>query len=230
MRSSLKHWKFTPAFIGLVFLINFSSFSQEAVNFYKGGIIAGTNRRFIISLYQQEQVKVKILSIEGDGIIIREQNGKTRKIDRSIITNIEEIPFNRVGNVGVGYGLQYGLLGFNLDLNLLPIISVTGGFGSTLVAGVGYNAGMKVYFRKLGPVWRPRASVYYGINGLYAEDIGDPDNKKYPGISAGLGQLFLWQQHGLDLNLMYIVSSELWDEYDVSGSKIKISVGYRYAF
>jgi hypothetical protein len=230
MRESMKQLKFRSVFLSLIILINFNSFSQDTINHYKGSIIAGTNRSFIISLYQQEQVKVKILSLEGDGIIIKDKSGNTRKVDRSNIINIEEIPYGKVGNVGVGFGAPYGLLGFNLDLNLLPILSVTGGIGTTIFSGVGYNVGIKAYMRKLGSVWRPRASVYYGINGLYAEDFGDPDNKKYPGFTVGIGQIFLWQQQGFDLDLMYIVSSELWDEHGVPGSKIKIAIGYRYAF
>lgn len=215
-------------FIIFFTLMNINIFSQETVSSYKGGIIAGTSRKFDISFNRQELVRVKILSIDGDQIIIKRINGDKQEIDLNTITNIEEIPSGTIGNVGVGFGIPYGILGFNLELNLLPIISVTGGFGTTIFAGIGYNAGVKGYLRKPGPVWRPRASAYYGINGLYVSDDFEY-SEKYSGVSVGLGQLVLWQEHGFDLDFIYLVTSELWD-YTDSGGKIKISFGYKYAF
>ncbi len=170
--------RFTVVFI----LLNINSFSQENKNSYSGSIIAGTNRRFDISLLGQSTIKAKVLSFNDSEIKIRE-NGRTYDIDRSSITNIKEIPFGTRGNIGVGFGIPYGLLGFNLELNPLPYLGVTGGFGTTIFSGIGYNVGVKTYFRKPGPVWRPRVSVYYGINAIYADDFNDPDNKKYSGVT-----------------------------------------------
>jgi hypothetical protein len=213
----------------LFLLMNISLFSQEHKTKYEGSIIAGTNRLFLIFRAQQEPVKARILSIYKNEVIIKEKNGPTRKITRDQILNIQEVPFGTLGNVGVGFGIPYGTLGFNLEFNLVPYLSLTGGLGTTIFTGVGYNIGLKGYLRKPGPVWRPRISAYYGINGLSAEDFNHPDNEKYSGITAGLGQIFLWQQHGFDLDLMYIVTSGLWDEQE-EGGRIKISIGYRYAF
>ena len=221
---SLKH-----VFIVLILMMNCVVFSQETDSTYNGSIIAGTNRWFIISFNQQKPVKAKILSLDGTGIIIKEKGGNTRKVERSTITNIEDVPYGKLGTFGIGFGLPYGLLGINLEFLVIPYLSVTGGLGTTLFAGLGYNVGIKGYFRKPGPIWRPRASIYYGINGIYAVDFNHPDNKKYSGLTVGLGQIFLWEKHGFDLDLIYIVTSKLWDEHD-GGGKIKISIGYRYAF
>ncbi len=213
----------------LFIIICLGLFSQEAANSYQGSIIAGTNRLFLISFNEGEPVQAKILSIDGDEITILDKNGNTRKVVRTSITNIEDVPFGKLGTFGIGLGAPYGTFGINLEFNVIPYLSITGGIGTTIFAGIGYNIGLKGYFRKPGPVWRPRASIYYGVNGIYAEDFNHPDNKKYSGVTAGIGQLFLWEKHGFDLDLMYIVSSGLWDEHD-GGGKIKISIGYRYAF
>ncbi len=181
-------YKLLSVVIILNLLCNINIFSQETSSTYTGSIIAGTNRMFIINIKQHKSVKAKILSIDGEKILIKEKNGNTKEIIRNTITNIEEIPFGTLGNVGVGFGIPYGVLGFNLELSLLPYLSVTGGFGTTIFTGVGYNVGLKGYFRKPGPVWRPRASVYYGINGMYAKDFNHPDNEKYSGVTVGLGQ------------------------------------------
>ncbi len=225
----MKYLKLYSVFLMLIMLMNVNIFSQETVSPYKGSIIAGTNRMFIISFNKQQTVKAKILSINGDEITIKDKKGNTREVDRNTITKIEQIPFGTLGTVGIGLGVPYGILGFNLEFNVLPVLSVTGGLGTTMFVGIGYNVGLKGYFRKPGPVWRPRVSAYYGINGMYAEDFNDPDNEKYSGLTIGVGQIFLWQQHGFDLDLMYVATSNMPEELD-SGSNIKISFGYRFAF
>jgi len=214
----------------LILISKFTLYSQEAPSPYSGSIIAGTDRNFIISIYQQEPLNVKILSIEDDMIVIKRRDGNTQKIKRNTITKIEEIPFGTIGSAGVGFGVPYGILGINLEIKALPFLSISGGLGTTIFSGVGYSVGARGYFRKPGPVWRPRVSAFYGINGMYAEDFNHPANRKYAGFTAGVGQIFLWQKHGFDLDLMYIINSELYDVHPGSYVRIKINVGYRYAF
>jgi len=213
-----------------VVLISLGIFAQEAAKPYSGGIIAGSNRTFLISFVHQEPVKGKILSLDGDMLTIKSRNGAIQKVDRNSITNISEIPFGTIGSVGAGFGVPYGILGIGVEFNALPILSLNGGLGTTIFSGVGWNVGARAYFRKPGPVWRPRISAFYGINGVYAEDFGDPDNASYAGLTVGLGQLFLWQQHGFDLDLMYIINSELYDVIPGDYVRFKINVGYRFAF
>lgn len=216
--------------INSAFLVSLTVFSQVTEKPYSGGIIAGSDRRFLISQFQQEPIRAKILSIDGDWISIKRRDGTTQKISRNTIKNIEEIPFGTIGSVGAGLGVPYGGWGVNLEMNVLPIISVSGGLGTTIFAGVGWSVGARGYFRTPGPVWRPRVSAFYGINAIYAEDFSDPSNRAYPGLTAGVGQIFLWQRHGFDLDLMYIVNSQYDDIHGGDYVKIKVNVGYRFAF
>lgn len=213
-----------------ILLISFGIFAQEAAKPYSGGIIAGSKRTFLISFMHQEPVKGKILSLDGDMLTIKSRNGSIQTVHRNSITNISEIPFGTTGTVGVGFGVPYGILGVGVEINALPVLSLNGGLGTTIFAGVGWNVGARAYFRKPGPVWRPRISAFYGVNGIYAEDFGHPDNASYTGFTVGVGQLFLWQQHGFDLDLMYIINSELYDIYPGDYVRFKINVGYRFAF
>ena len=153
-----------------ILLASLTVFSQVADKPYSGGIIAGSNRRFIISIFEQEPVKAKILSIDGDWISIKKRDGTIQNISRNAIISIEEIPFGTIGSVGAGLGVPYGAWGINLEINALPILSISGGLGTTIFAGVGWSVGARGYFRKPGPVWRPRVSAFYGINAIYAED------------------------------------------------------------
>lgn len=199
-------------------------------NSYSGGIIAGSNRWFLISFMHQEFVKAKILSLEGDMITLKQRNGKIQVVSRNSIKNIQEIPFGTIGSAGVGLGIPYGVLGLNLELNALPVLSVSAGLGTTIFAGVGWNVGARAYFRKPGPVWRPRLSAFYGTNTAYAVELGDPSNKSYLGLTVGAGQIFLWQNHGFDFDLMYIVNSQYDNEHSADYVRIKINIGYRFAF
>lgn len=213
-----------------MFLISLSISAQEEAKPYAGGIIAGSNRTFLISFLNQEPVKGKILSLDGDMLTIKPRNGNTQTVHRNSIADISEIPFGSIGTVGAGFGVPYGILGVGLEINALPYLSLNGGLGTTIFSGVGWNVGARGYFRKPGPVWRPRISAFYGINGIYAEDFGHPANASYTGVTVGVGQLFLWQQHGFDLDLMYIINSELYDAIPGDYVRIKINVGYRFAF
>jgi hypothetical protein len=226
----MANYKFLTVFIVLSLFMDIHTSCQEVQTLNPVSIIAGSDRNFIINFHEGESVKAKILSINDEKITIREKGENTRTIDRKSISDIEEIPFGTLGTAGVGFGIPYGTLGFNLEIGLLPYLSVTGGLGTTIFTGIGYSAGLKAYFRRPGKTWRPRASVYYGINAVYAEDFNHPANKKYSGWTVGAGQIFLWQHHGFDLDLMYIINSPLWDEYPGEYRKFKISLGYRYAF
>ncbi len=203
--------------------------SQQKSTCYHGSIISGTDRRFKISINGQNTFKAKIIRIDGDDIIINEK-GNTRRINRNTITNIEEIPFGSIGNVGIGFGIPYGILGFNLDINLISYLSVSAGFGTTIFAGIGYATGIKAYIRRPGKIWRPRLSAFYGVNGIYIDNIDTNYNEKFNGITVGVGQLVTWQRHGFDLDFMYLVNSGLYDKYGDDYNRFKISIGYRFSF
>jgi hypothetical protein len=212
----------------LLMVLNISAQEKPIQN--DGDIIAGSNRTFLITFMDDKTVKAKILSQDDDMVTIKRRNGTTQSVNRDYIKFIEEIPIGTIGSVGAGFGIPYGTLGINLEINLLPYLSLSGGLGTTIYAGVGWSVGARGYFRKPGPLWRPRISAFYGINSVYAEDLGNPNNKSYPGFTVGIGQIVLWKRHGFDLDLMYVVNSQIDNEHPEDYSKIKINVGYRFAF
>jgi hypothetical protein len=213
----------------LLMVLNISA--QEEPIQYDGDILAGSNRTYLITFMDDETVKAKILSLDGDMVTIKKRDGTTQMINRDYIKFIEAVPIGTIGSVGAGLGVPYGTLGVNLEINVIPYLSLSGGLGTTVYAGVGWSVGARGYFRKPGHyLWRPRLSAFYGINKIYAEDLGNPNNKRYPGWTVGLGQIVLWKRHGFDLDLMYIVHSQIDNEHTENYSKIKINVGYRYAF
>lgn len=141
---------------------------------------------------------------------------------------------------GVGLGVPYGVLGANVDVNVLPNLNVSAGVGTTVIAGIGYNAGFKYFISPSENKFRPRVSAYYGINGA-AELKGGPSNgkKTYRGLSIGGGFQWMWgdRTSGLDCDIIYLATSgldidKLKDQgYSVTDpGKIKISIGYRRAF
>jgi hypothetical protein len=144
---------------------------------------------------------------------------------------------------GVGLGIPYGIMGVNLDYNVLPYVDLSLGLGTNLIDDMAYNVGVKIYLAPPETCFRPRLSCYYGVNTIvtrenYWGDITDSTN--YNGISLGIGANVSWgtsRRHGLDFDLIYLASTEAdidqlkVDGYDTSGwDDIKISVGYRRWF
>jgi len=213
----------------LPMVLNISA--QENPIQYEGEIVAGSNRTFIITFMDDETVRAKILSMDGEMVTIKKRDGTTQIVNRDYIKFIEAVPIGSIGSVGAGFGVPYGTLGVNFEINLLPYLSLAGGLGTTVYAGVGWSAGARGYFRKPGPMWRPRVSAFYGINSVYSEGRGNPNNKRYPGVTFGIGQMIvLWKRHGFDLDIMYVAYSEMDNEYPEDYSKFKINLGYRFAF
>jgi hypothetical protein len=146
-------------------------------------------------------------------------------------------------SIGVGVGIPYGVLGSNWDINIAPNLNVSGGFGTTVFAGMGYNFGLKYFLRSVEHKFRPRVSGYYGVNSMIVVQnqfgITD-DGTSYAGLSLGFGAQWMWgssRTSGLDFDLMYILTRGGFDDalsdlttrgYEVSDpGKIKVSVGYR---
>jgi len=147
-----------------------------------------------------------------------------------------------IGSVGAGFGIPYGGIGINGEYAVMKNVNLTAGLGTTVVAGAGFSIGIKYYLKEDGNTWRPRAAAYYGTNGAF-EVIGRGGSKDtFSGLSVGLGQKWMFgasQKHGLDLDLMFIVTSGIFDRVDLleaggldvdSTGRIKLSLGYRYAF
>ncbi len=139
---------------------------------------------------------------------------------------------------GVGAGIPYGITGVNVDYNIIANLDFSFGVGINPLSGFCYSIGGKLHFASNEKKFRPRISCYYGTNTMVEEPDDIDDFTNYDGVTAGVGaRIAFGKQHGLDFDLMYIVSTEadideLEDEgYDVSGmDDIKISVGYRRVF
>jgi hypothetical protein len=136
-------------------------------------------------------------------------------------------------SVGVGFGIPYGVLGTNMDIHLVDNFDLSFGFGSTLLAGMGYNFGVKFHLASPGSSLRPRLSAYYGTNsvmenapdnGVSINDdyyyyykanawgnssLGD-DYESYSGITVGFGTEIMFgasKANGIDLDVLYLVTT-----------------------
>ena len=69
-------------------------------------------------------------------------------------------------NLGVGLGIPYGIMGIGADFAIIPNINLHGSIGSVWLNGITYNVGVDVYFRDHNKVWRPKAIILYGVNGV----------------------------------------------------------------
>jgi len=151
---------------------------------------------------------------------------------------------------GVGFGIPYGVLGSNVDFTVARNLSLSMGFGTTILAGMGYSFGAKYFLAGEASSFRPKVSAFYGTNAIVTEESMygiTTEGQKYSGLTFGLGAQWMWGQskkNGIDFDIMYIASSGAfskddvdWDgygSYDSSeGSdpgRIKISIGYRRGF
>lgn len=100
----------------------------------------------------------------------------------------EKEPINN--SFGIGIGVPYGIIGENIDFNLVSNINGSFGLGTTYFAGASYNVGLKLFFKDALQVYRPRVFMFYGINSVDKYERTD-DNNSYSGLSFGLGSQFL---------------------------------------
>ena len=220
----------------LFFLLLSNSYAQKVSRIYlkNGNVIKGR----IIETVPETSIKVKLVG----GSIISYQ--------LSDVSKIESIPFCNVGSIGIGLGINYGgILGINGEFNIGSNVSLTGGVGllgqGEEPIGEGYNLGLRYYLKDIGNTWRPRISACYGAIGsievwvIYGEDIEEIHN----GFVLSIGQQWMWgekKRHGLDLDIMFIVTSSIYDRINEikdelgleleSPGRIKLSLGYRFAF
>lgn len=157
----------------------------------------------------------------------------------------------KTGNVGVGLGIPYGVLGLGVEFYATTRISVIGGLGFA-VEGLGYDIGGRFYFKEISnATWRPRVTAVYGTNSVlvaekethyYYYDDYDTREDIYSGLTLGIGQQWAFgsnKHHSIDFDLMYIVTSAIYDDIDFLNDhgwevsdpgRVKISLGYRYNF
>ncbi|MEE9463981.1 MAG: hypothetical protein V3W14_00220 [Candidatus Neomarinimicrobiota bacterium] len=200
-----------------------------------------------IYLNNGDIIKGRIIETVPDvSIVVELKGGSILTYQLSEVSRIETIPMKKAGSLGVGLGIPYGVIGANIEYALENNINLTAGIGTTVFAGSGYNVGVKYYLKDIGYTGRPRISAYYGTNALIAVTVfgGEDINETFSGLTLGFGQLWMWgdsKKHGLDLDLMYLLTTgsyderkeEIEDQYYTTLEdlgKIKISIGYRYGF
>jgi len=152
----------------------------------------------------------------------------------------EDKPVIDKNSWGLGFGIPYGVLGGNVDVNIAPNLNVSFGLGTTILAGVGYNFGLKYFFSSVENTMRPRIMAFYGVNAM--SEIGN-DTDTYTGLSLGGGIQWMWgetKSNGLDIDVIFIATTgydidELQDRYGTryiieEYGKVKFSIGYRHSF
>lgn len=155
----------------------------------------------------------------------------------------------KIGSIGIGIGVPYGVLGFNGEVAVHPNFSLSAGVGTTVFAGIGYAVGTRAYLFPAEKVWRPRFSLHYGVNSTIAVQKSSgalpSDGKKFSGLTVGIGTLAMFgerRKNGFDFEVAYLATTgglenEI-DKMNASGKyehinmpgKIKIIIGYRFGF
>jgi len=153
-------------------------------------------------------------------------------------------------DIGLGLGIPYGLFGGNVEVFVIDNLSLHASLGHTIIADVGYGAGVQYYFGDEGN-WSPNISIHYGTYGVIGNDFktytyrqDDFEDEQFEGLIIGGGVRKIWGNHGLSISGHYILDSDLWDRQDeleeqdivfddygkVGDSRFKLSIGYVLSF
>ena len=126
-------------------------------------------------------------------------------------------------NLGVGLGIPYGIFGLNLESGGQTRFSGGVGWG---VAELGWNVGVKHYFRPLSEN-RGSASIsaYYGTNTIVQRGgWWSGDDELQQGFSVGLG----WTKGHFDIGAIVPFISDIPSGYKEEGPRVKLYIGYRF--
>ncbi len=209
------------------------------------------NDKNINTLSQDYQLKVyhvRIISADKNDVLVINPDGISSVINPKEIISIKEKPFNSPISLGIGFGLPYGLFGFNGDINIYQNLYFSAGIGVGFGTSPYLCVGGKYYLRSGSYRWRPRVFAFYGnIGGVKIDRQGSlPEIKEaYNGTFIGFGQQWMTgikKAWGIDFDIVYIIDDggfeagrkELIDsgyqfDIDAHGS-IKVSLGVRYIF
>jgi hypothetical protein len=90
----------------------------------------------------------------------------------------------------VGLGLPYGVLGAGVDIGISRF-SFVGGVGTALMGGLGWGAGLRVYFFDPTRRFRPHLTAMYGTTMIVDEGRGSGYTVKgfafYGGLDHDIG-------------------------------------------
>jgi hypothetical protein len=238
----------------LIFLLiitvgHFPVYAQESPSWIPLNDIEIGNRQYYLIQTNTKIYHARIISIDKKDVLLINSDGKSRVISPDDIVAINKKSFNSPVSLGIGFGIPYGLFGFNGDINLYNNFYLSTGIGVGFGTSPWLCIGGKYYLRSGSYRWRPRVSAYYGhIGGIKIENYqgGLPKIKEgVTGSIIGIGQQWMVgikKAWGIDLDVIYIMDKgkfdkrmeELKDEgyyfdYENSGV-IKISLGVRYIF
>jgi hypothetical protein len=201
---------------------------------------------YMMHMKNGNKVKARVTFITKQQISCNLNDGPYPAIyQKSDISRFEQIKYPSTGSIGLGMGVPYGGIGINGEIAIYKYFSLSGGIGSTGIAGSGYSAGGKVYFTSAESKWRPRISADYGINSAISVTGITEISEKFEGITLGIGFLHTLGENrrsGFDFDVLYLATCgnfySRWDEIKKSFSnisepylgRVKISIGYRIMF
>jgi hypothetical protein len=146
--------------------------------------------------------------------------GSSVSPDTTIRKTLVVVPEKRWGDIGAGFGLDYGgLLGVKGTFNPIPYLGVFVA-GGLQIGGYGWNTGIigRVLPALSTRSVRPYAKVMYGVNAATKVD-GKPEyDGLYTGLTAGIGSEFRFGRKrlvglNLDLNVPFR-SPEFYETYN----------------
>jgi hypothetical protein len=211
----------------------------------------------LTAFYQTSNAQVKSRIIFKDGRKITGVIIDTKNID-SVFLNLDgnfNIGYNKneiqeieslhnFVNLGIGFGLPYGLFGINAEVEPLNFISITAGVGTTFFAGAAWQIGATVYFLDQSKMVRPRITLLYGVNSVIIFDNNNGfsgiANESFLGLSLGAGvKIKIGESHGFNADLFYLLidksldrQKELEQDYGMQfenvGLPVKFSLGYYF--
>lgn len=145
---------------------------------------------------------------------------------------------------GVGMGMNYGGLGFNLALAPIPFISVEGSYGfnfhkSVMGGAVNFHVIPKNKMNTYGLALK----YMYGYNAVLIANGGHMDSKTFYGSSIGISNKLRFgnnKKNGIDIDLIIPLRKDEVDDYhtlledegyEMSGlTPVTISIGYHREF
>ena len=144
-------------------------------------------------------------------------------------------------SMGYGFGVDYGLVGTNLNYFFSRYMGIFGGFGF-LGDGLGGNVGARLRAPNLFGSPYVAASLLgcYGTNALIRkEDKFFTDVQKFSGLSFGVGLDFKFDKRSLNywtLLLVYPCESDKFkdavkrSDLEKNSTPIVVSIGYKFGF
>jgi hypothetical protein len=213
---------------------------------------------FLIMLFTQHanaEVKSRIVFNDGmkiSGVIIESKYSDSISIQLGggfIVSypknSVKEIVSLRKSvSIGIGYGIPYGILGINTEIEPVKYLNFTSGIGTTIFAGLAWNVGAVGYFLDQDSYIRPRISLFYGTNSMLGYDSWNSSNdiyESFPGLSLGAGlKIMLGESSATTLDLIYLLTNGASDRqkelekvgyrFEEVGIPIKLSAGYQFSF